>query len=107
METTKELGNAIRRNESRILVEGDLTKKVLRIHATGPVAWAVCVGALGIAISATIMSMVPDPAEPLELATAGVSLGCASSVLGSAATTAVGIGVPAYLVTLYKYIKVR
>ena len=41
------------------------------------------------------MVMVPEPAEPLELAAAGISLGCASAVLGSAAATAVGIGVAA------------
>lgn len=95
MNTVKELGTAIKRKESRISVEGDLAKKVLRIHATGPVAWAVCIGALGIAVTATIMSVVPDPAEPLELAAAGISLGCASTILGSAAATAVGIGVAA------------
>lgn len=95
MNSAKELGQAIKRRESKICVEGDLAKKVLKIHATGPVAWAVCIGALGVAITATIMVMVPDPAEPLELAAAGISLGCASAVLGSAAATAVGIGVAA------------
>lgn len=95
MKTVKELGKAISRKDSRIVVEGDLAKNVFRIHATGPVAWGVCVGAIGVAITATIMSMIPDPAEPIELAAAGISMGCAATILGTAATTAVGIGVAA------------
>lgn len=96
MKTAKEVGDAIKRNESQICIEGDLASKVLRIHATGVVAWGVCIGALGIAIAATVMSMIPDPAEPLELAASAVSLGCAATVLGpSVAATAVGIGIAA------------
>lgn len=40
VKTSKELGEAIKSNEDYIYVEGDLKNKVIRIKATGKIAWA-------------------------------------------------------------------
>lgn len=49
--TAKELADAIKNSEDEIIVEGDLKKGVLRIKATGKVAWGVCAVALTSAIA--------------------------------------------------------
>ncbi|MBO6130749.1 MAG: hypothetical protein J6P28_02165 [Treponema sp.] len=91
--TEKELGNAINDNIDTIEIEGDLANKVVKIKATGKVAWAACIGSLTVAIIATVAAMVPDPAEPLELGVAGVSYGFSAITLGAATTSAVSIGI--------------
>ena len=51
VKTSKELGEAIKSNEDYIYVEGDLKNKVIRIKATGKIAWALAVGSLATAIT--------------------------------------------------------
>jgi hypothetical protein len=46
----KELGNALKDEKDTIIIEGDLVKKVVRIRATGKVAWAIAAGAIAVAI---------------------------------------------------------
>ena len=88
--TEKELGEALKNNQVSIEIEGDLSKKVLKIKATGTVAWAVAIGAIGIAVVITVGS--GGTAAP---AAGVVGIG-AVSVLGiSAATSAVAIAVAA------------
>lgn len=88
--TEKELGEALKNNQDRIEIEGDLSRKVLKIKATGKVAWAVAIGAIGIAVVITVGS--GGTAAPA----AGVVGFGAVSVLGvSAATSAVAIAIAA------------
>ena len=59
MKSEKELGQALKDGKPTIEIEGDLAKKVLKIKATGNVAWGVCIGAIAvavIAVSATVAS---------------------------------------------------
>lgn len=56
IKTEEELGEALKNNQDEIEIEGDLTKKVLRIKATGAVAWAIAIGAIGIAVAIVIGS---------------------------------------------------
>lgn len=101
--TEKELGEAIRDNENSIVIEGDLSQKIVRIKAVGPVAWAVCIGCLGIAIAAIITMPAETVAGP---ATGGISTAAhafaaaapvapAAAVLGGATIPAITIGVAA------------
>ncbi|RZZ89711.1 hypothetical protein [Pseudoxanthomonas winnipegensis] len=46
----KELGEALKNEQDTIEIEGDLSRKVMKIKATGKVAWAVAIGAIGIAV---------------------------------------------------------
>lgn len=78
--TEKELGEAIKNGETYIEIEGDLSKKVFRIKATGKVAWAVAVGALIVALA----SVVAPPAAPAALAFAAPAI----AVLGMPAALA-------------------
>lgn len=89
----KELGVAVYNKEDTIEIEGDLAKKTFKIKATGKVAWGICIGAIVVAMTATVMALIPDPAELAEVAAAGVSYAVAGVMLGSAATTAGTIGV--------------
>lgn len=99
--TAKELGQAIKENVDIIEIEGDLVSKVIRIKATGNIAWSVAAGALVVVISTMIMNL---PTLPLDVATLGASTAfksfvataggaAAATTLGTATSTAVTIGV--------------
>ena len=101
--TSKELGQAIKEEKDTIIVEGDLTKKVVRIKATGKVAGGVAAAALGIGVFA----IVHTPHATVATAPAGgvggaisftggaVSTGAAGAILGPAAITALTVAVAA------------
>jgi hypothetical protein len=100
--TEKDLGEALKIEQDTIEIEGDLKKKVLRIKATGKVAWVVAIGAIGVAVVIAVGS--GGAGTP---ASAVIGIG-AVSVLGlSAATSAVAIALAAggvgALNTLRKY----
>jgi len=50
VKTAKELGKAIKKGEDIIEIEGDLVKKVVRIRATGKIAWAIAISAIGVVV---------------------------------------------------------
>lgn len=83
--THKDLADAIERGEDFIEVEGDLAKKVIRIRATGKVAWAVAIGAVGVAVAATILAI---PTGGASEGVAGLVAPAALVVLGGPATYA-------------------
>lgn len=85
----KELGNALKNHEEEIRVEGDLAAKTFVIHATGKAAWIVASGCLVIAIAAGIAMLVPDPAEPIEVAATAMGLG--GAVTSFVAPTAIAV----------------
>lgn len=88
--TEKELGEALRSEQDTIEIEGDLKSKVLKIKATGKVAWVVAVGAIGVAVVVTLGT--GGAAAPVS---GVVGIG-AVSVLGlPTALSAVGIAVAA------------
>ena len=86
--TEKELADAINNGEDTIEIEGDLKSKTLKIKATGKVAWAIAIGAIGIAILG-ITYPIPEPAT--QTATKGMAAftaAGATAILGVGATTA-------------------
>ena len=90
IQTEKELGEALKNNQDTIEIEGDLQKKVLKIKATGKVAWAIALGAIGIAVIVALGT--GGTATP---ASGVVGLG-AVAVLGlSTAMSAIGIAIAA------------
>lgn len=97
--TEKELAEAIKNNEDTIYIEGNLKDKVVRIKATGKVAWGVCAASLAAAIifySVTAPTMaVNPPFAGVEAFTGTVAVGAATTVLGTSAISAVVIGVAA------------
>lgn len=54
VKTEEELAKAINNNENYIEIEGDLSRKVFKIKASGNVAWAVAIGSIGVAAIAAI-----------------------------------------------------
>lgn len=48
--TEKELGEALKNEQDTIEIEGDLKNQVVKIKATGKVAWVIAIGAIGIAV---------------------------------------------------------
>lgn len=98
----EELGEALKREQDTIEIEGDLKKKVLRIKATGKVSWAVALAAIGIAV--TILLSTGGTGAPVS----GLVGAGAVSVLGlpaaiSAVSIAVAAGGVGALNTLRKY----
>lgn len=98
--TSEEFAKAVKNNEEVIIIEGDLKNHVLRIKATGKVAWGVCFGALAVAIVALLASpgaavVTGGPGGAALVAGGVAAAGVAATTLGSAATTAIAIGVAA------------
>ena len=94
MKDAKALGKAIKHKQSTIEVEGDLAKHVIRIKATGAVAWGVCIIAMAIAVT----SIVTAPATAPE--TAGASLAFSLIPTMPVVTTTLGMGTTIAAVTI-------
>ena len=87
----KDLGKAIKNDENTIEIEGDLARKVIKIKATGAVAWAVCFAALVITIT---FILAAPPSGGLTIPATLVVAPTAASILGGGtAVTAVGIAI--------------
>src|SRR5439155_24942411 len=63
--TEAELAEALKRKDSVICIDVDLGKKVIKIKTTGRLAWAVAIGAIGVALAAILLS--PDPVTKVGL----------------------------------------
>lgn len=104
----KGLGEALKNGEDTIEIQINLplAGKVIRIKATNNVAWAVAIGAIGIAVLSLLP--IPDPAKPIEGATAFALAPVVVATLGvdtaaSAIMIAVASGGVASLNKLRKY----
>lgn len=101
--TSKELGQAIKEEKDTIEIYGDLATKVIRIKATGKVAWGVAAAALGIGVfliihtpQATIATApVGGTGGPISFTGGAVSTGAAGAILGPATITALSVAVTA------------
>ena len=99
----KELANAILNDVDCIEIEGDLSKKVIRIKVTGKLAWAVCAVSLGTAIAlylitpeVTVATAPAGGAGGVISFTGGVAASAvAATSLGTATVAAISIGVAA------------
>lgn len=97
----KELGKALHDDVDSIEVEGDLANKVIKIKATGKVAWGVLIGGMAIAIplvyttvaSAGTASIVTVPALAGVMAPSIATLGVGATV--SAVSIATGATIAA------------
>lgn len=93
--TEKELGEALKRGESRIEVECDLVKRIIKIKAVGNAAWAICIGAIGVAAvcGAVIITSAGTATAPSAFV-AAPALVTVSSFLGvPTAISAIGIAI--------------
>lgn len=101
--TPKELGKAIKEDKETIEIEGDLAAKVIRIKATGKVAWGVAAAALGVGIFAIVhtphatvaTAPVGGAGGAISFTGGAVSTGAAGAILGPAAITALTVAVTA------------
>ena len=104
----KELAEALKQNQNTIEVEGDLAQKVIRIKATGKVAWAIALGAIGVAVGCGVATVATGgAAAPVTVSGLAASGTAAAISLGGVSTTAIAIAVAAggvaALKTLRKY----
>lgn len=90
---SKGLGNALKNDVDEIIIEGDFKEKVIRIKATGKLAWAVAIGAIGVAVVATLAA--PATGGTSVLADALVAPAAVSVLGGPATLAAVSIAVTA------------
>lgn len=80
-----ELNAAMKSGANTNEIEGDLVKKVIRLKATGNVAWAIALGCIGLAVIALITSL------PATVATGGLATPAEALVVSSAVAPAVAI----------------
>ena len=103
VKTSKELGEAIKSNEDYIYVEGDLKNKVIRIKATGKIAWASAAGSLAAAITLYLTLPATLATSTVAGGPVGTAVGGAISFTGGAITTtivATALGVKAAAVAI-------
>lgn len=105
VKSEKELGAALKSGADMIEIEGDLSRKVLRIKATGKVAWCVAIGAIGVAVTAILLAL---PVGGAPIVVSAVAAPAAVAVWGvpvtvSAILIAVSAGGVAALNSLRKY----
>lgn len=95
--TEKELGDALKRGDDTIEIEGNLAKKTIKIRATGSVAWAIAIGAIGIAIYASITTLgTGGVTAPVTITMSAFAAPAAVGVLGTTVTySAIAIAVAA------------
>jgi hypothetical protein len=95
--TPDELGKAIRNDAPEIEIEGDFEKKIIRIRATGKVAWVIAIGAVGCAVAAIIATAGSGgTSSAVTVPGAAAAFGTAAGVLGAGpATAAIAISVSA------------
>ena len=85
MTSEEKLGEALKQNKNTIEIEGDLAKKVLKMKATGDVAWGACIIALAIVVTSLVTTA----------ATGGASIAVTGAFVASAAPTVVAVwGIP-------------
>lgn len=105
--TEKEFAEAIERGEDTIEVEGNLADKTIRIRATGNVAWAVAVGAVGIAFYSAVK--IPSAATEQSMAAKFVPIAAGAGAVGvlgaEVAFTAIALAVAAGSVGVLKSIR--
>ncbi|MDN3555774.1 hypothetical protein [Halomonas maura] len=85
-----DLGEVLKNDQDTIEIEGDLKNTVLKIKATGKVAWAIAIAAIGVAV--TVLIATGGTGAPAS----GIIGGGAVAVLGlPTAISAVSIAVAA------------
>lgn len=90
VKTEEELAKAVNNNENYIEIEGDLSEKIIKIKATGNVAWAIAIGSIGVAVIAVMTlfrSSQPSKAAFVASGIGAATAGGAVAILGLAATT--------------------
>lgn len=98
----EDLAKALEQGQDSIEIEGDLAKQVVRIKATGTVAWAVAAGAIGVAVVLAVGSGgAAAPASAVVGAAAVGTLGF--SAAAAAVAIAVAAGSVGVLTTLRSY----
>ena len=97
VKTEKELGAALKADESTIEIEGSLQEKVVKIKATGKVAWAVAIGGVAVAVVAVCTTgATAGTSGPITVPIGAASIAVPAATLGATvAMSAVAIAVAA------------
>lgn len=64
VDNEKDLGSAIERGEEEIIIEGDLSKRIIRIKATGKVAFVIAIGAVAVGLVVALSAPATGPGAP-------------------------------------------
>lgn len=91
VKTSEELGKAIKAKEEYIYIEGDLRKRIIRIKATGKIAWAVAGTSVAAAVGLYLATPVATATTAPAAGTGGVISFTGSATAATVATTVLGI----------------
>lgn len=83
VDNAQDLGKAINEGQEEITIEGNLANKVIKIKATGKVAWAVAFGAIAVAVVAILAMPAAAPT--------GAGFEADGAVVASTASAAVAV----------------
>lgn len=98
--TKKELADAIKANESTIIVKGEMVGHIKRLKTIGNTAWGVAFAAIGGAVYMAISTPAAAVASaPVGGSGAAISF-TGSLVAGGAAATILGMGATQFLIGL-------
>lgn len=81
IETAKELGKELKKGPDTVEVSIKMGKIIIKLKGVGKVAWAIAIGAIGVAVAAPTTGGTSS-------ALAAVSAPAAASILGVSTTTA-------------------
>ena len=85
IETAKELGKELKKDPDTVEVSIKMGKIIIKLKGVGKVAWAIAIGAIGVAVAAVIAAPATGGTSS---ALAAVSAPAAASILGVSTTTA-------------------
>lgn len=87
--SAKELGKELLDDKDTIEIEGKLGHVVIKIKATGKIAWAICIGVIAISVAATATTIgTGGAAAPAKSGIIAVTASAAVPILGLPATMA-------------------
>ena len=93
----KDLSEALKNDKDTIEIEGDLADKVIRIKATGSVAWAIAIGSIAVGLAAIFVTAgTGGAATPATVPTSALAAAGAVAILWTPTTISlIGIAVAA------------
>lgn len=86
---SKDLGKALKNDQDEIEITADLHNRIVKVKATGKIAWAIAIGAIGVAV-VSALSAPPSAgaSSPVAVPAGFTGGGVAVTILGLSTTKA-------------------
>jgi len=78
----KDIADAVKNNVSELEITGNWADRTVKLKATGEASLYLAVGIIGIAMTATLLSLVPGPGTVTDAAVKGFAAPAAIAIVG-------------------------